>query len=128
MKTDDYEILDIIRVKIHEPEKGEEEYKDIDFDVDELIDKRYSELAIKDDLLSAMIQSMNIYDNPVMIDKVEKNINILLELINYSEEDPNCDLDYVPNIKRKKNVDIALSNSFGFGGQNACLLFSRFNE
>ena len=87
MKTDDYEILDIIRVKIHEPEKEEEEYKDIDFDVDELIDKRYSELAIKDDLLSAMIQSMNIYDNPVMIDKVEKSINILLELINYSEED-----------------------------------------
>ena len=52
-----------------------------------MIDKRYSELAIKDDLLSAMIQSMNIYDNPVMIDKAEKYINFLLELINYSEED-----------------------------------------
>ena len=56
------------------------------------------------------------------------NDSIIHPTINYSEEDPNCDLDYVPNIKRKKNVDIALSNSFGFGGQNACLLLGKYSK
>ena len=54
------------------------------------------------------------------------NESIIHPTINYSEKDPNCDLDYVPNIKREKNVDIALSNSFGFGGQNACLLLGKY--
>ena len=48
--------------------------------------------------------------------------------INYSLPDSNCDLDYVPNVSRKKVVDTVLSNSFGFGGQNACLVFKRFEE
>ena len=48
--------------------------------------------------------------------------------INYETPDEDCDLDYVPNKSRINDVDIALSNSFGFGGQNACLLFSRYNE
>lgn len=48
--------------------------------------------------------------------------------INYEFPDPECDLDYVPNEARKKNVHVALSNSFGFGGQNACLVFSNFTE
>ena len=56
------------------------------------------------------------------------NDSIIHPTINYSEKDPNCDLDYVPNIKRGKNVDIALSNSFGFGGQNACLLLRKYSE
>ncbi len=46
--------------------------------------------------------------------------------INYEYPDPDCDLDYVPNEARKQNVDIVLNNSFGFGGQNACLVFKRF--
>tara|TARA_Y100000994_G_scaffold242125_1_gene238700 strand:+ start:733 stop:1983 length:1251 start_codon:yes stop_codon:yes gene_type:complete len=54
--------------------------------------------------------------------------NTIHPTINYETPDDDCDLDYVPNKSRKKNVDIVLSNSFGFGGQNACLLFSRFNE
>jgi len=48
--------------------------------------------------------------------------------INYEYPDPDCDLDYVPNVARKKNVNAALSNSFGFGGQNACLVFRKFDE
>jgi 3-oxoacyl-[acyl-carrier-protein] synthase II len=53
---------------------------------------------------------------------------IIHPTINYEEPDPLCDLDYVPNKKRKKNVNIALSNSFGFGGANACLLFRKFES
>jgi 3-oxoacyl-[acyl-carrier-protein] synthase II len=46
--------------------------------------------------------------------------------INYENPDPECDLDYVPNTARDAAVKVALSNSFGFGGTNACLLFRRF--
>ncbi|MBN2822756.1 MAG: beta-ketoacyl-ACP synthase II [Coriobacteriia bacterium] len=45
--------------------------------------------------------------------------------INQTESDPKCDLDYVPNAARKVKVDAAMSNSFGFGGHNATLLFAR---
>jgi 3-oxoacyl-[acyl-carrier-protein] synthase II len=48
--------------------------------------------------------------------------------INYETPDPECDLDYVPNIARKAQVNIALSNSFGFGGINATLVFRKFKE
>lgn len=41
--------------------------------------------------------------------------------INYAEPDPECDLDYTPNVKREAEFDLAISNSFGFGGHNACL-------
>jgi 3-oxoacyl-[acyl-carrier-protein] synthase II len=46
--------------------------------------------------------------------------------INYHHPDPDCDLDYVPNVKRQKKVDIAMINGFGFGGQNAVAVFKRF--
>jgi 3-oxoacyl-(acyl-carrier-protein) synthase len=46
--------------------------------------------------------------------------------INYEVPDPTCDLDYVPNQARKTKVSVVLSNAFGFGGQNACLVFRRF--
>ncbi len=48
--------------------------------------------------------------------------------INYENPDPNCDLDYVPNTPRDAKVDYVLSNSFGFGGTNACLIFKRWVE
>jgi 3-oxoacyl-[acyl-carrier-protein] synthase II len=48
--------------------------------------------------------------------------------INYETPDPDCDLDYVPNVKRAAKIDYALSNSFGFGGTNGALLFKRFDE
>jgi beta-ketoacyl-acyl-carrier-protein synthase II len=48
--------------------------------------------------------------------------------INYTTPDPECDLDYVPNTSRKKEVNYALSNSFGLGGQNACLILKKFED
>ena len=53
---------------------------------------------------------------------------IIHPTINYEHPDPECDLDYVPNAARSKEVKVVLCNSFGFGGQNACLVFQKFED
>jgi 3-oxoacyl-[acyl-carrier-protein] synthase II len=53
---------------------------------------------------------------------------VLPPTINLENPDPECDLDYIPNQSREMKVDIAMSNSFGFGGTNACLIFKRFTK
>ncbi len=48
--------------------------------------------------------------------------------INHEFPDPECDLDYVPNHARPMKIDYALSNSFGFGGTNGCLIFKTYSD
>ena len=55
------------------------------------------------------------------------NKGIIPPTINYETPDPECDLDYVPNVARKAQINTCLSNSFGLGGQNCCLVIKRFS-
>lgn len=56
------------------------------------------------------------------------NHSIVPPTINLENPDPECDLDYVPNKARQMNVNIVMSNSFGFGGTNACLVFRKYSR
>jgi 3-oxoacyl-[acyl-carrier-protein] synthase II len=53
---------------------------------------------------------------------------VLPPTINYETPDPLCDLDYIPNEARPQQIEIGVSNSFGFGGHNACVVFRRWND
>ncbi len=66
--------------------------------------------------IEAVISVLSMYENQLM------------PTINYENPDPDCDLDYIPNEPRNAEVEYVLSNSFGFGGTNACLIFKRYEE
>jgi 3-oxoacyl-[acyl-carrier-protein] synthase II len=53
---------------------------------------------------------------------------IIPPTINYENQDAECDLDYVPNVARRQPITYALTNSFGFGGTNGCLLLKAYNH
>lgn len=52
--------------------------------------------------------------------------NVVPPTINYETKDPECDLDFVPNVKREMQVDVALNNAYAFGGNNSCLVLKKF--
>ena len=56
------------------------------------------------------------------------NKGIIPPTIHYETPDPDCDLDYVPNVAREAEVNICLKESFGLGGQNCCLVFKKFKD
>jgi 3-oxoacyl-[acyl-carrier-protein] synthase II len=56
------------------------------------------------------------------------NRGLIHPTINYENPDPECDLDYVPNVARRKDVHIAISNGFGFGGHNAVVVLKKYEE
>lgn len=66
--------------------------------------------------LEAIITVLSIYNG------------IITPTINYKEPDPELDLDYTPNEARKRNINVAITNSFGFGGHNATLVFKKYDD
>jgi 3-oxoacyl-[acyl-carrier-protein] synthase II len=56
------------------------------------------------------------------------NKGVIHPTINYETPDPDCDLDYVPNMARPAQVNVCLSNSFGLGGENCCLVLRRVDD
>jgi len=81
MKTDTYEILDLLRVLPHKPEEDGEIESEIELDSDELLNKQYSDIAKKDDMLSALIHSLGVYDDDLLLERMQIITDEFLYLI-----------------------------------------------
>ncbi len=77
-------------------------------------------------MLGHLIAAAGVVELVISVMALRKGV--LPPTINYETPDPECDLDYVPNVAREARVDHVLSNSFGFGGQNIALTVSRFRD
>ena len=77
-------------------------------------------------MLGHLIAAAGVVELVISVMALRKGV--LPPTINYETPDPECDLDYIPNAAREKRVDHVLSNSFGFGGQNASLVASEFRD
>ena len=77
-------------------------------------------------MMGHLISATGVIESAICLLTIERGV--ITPTINYEFPDPDCDLDYVPNEARETKVDIALSNSFGFGGQNVCLLWGRYGR
>ncbi|MEO0224264.1 MAG: beta-ketoacyl-ACP synthase II [candidate division WOR-3 bacterium] len=75
-------------------------------------------------MIGHLLGAAGVVESIAVIKTIETGI--IHPTINYEVPDPECDLDYVPNIKRTKQVKYALKNSFGFGGHNVSLIFKKF--
>ena len=71
-----------------------------------------------------LLGAAGVVEGIVCIKTIETGL--ITPTINYQNPDPQCDLDYVPNQPRRQPVRVAMSNSFGFGGHNASLVFRAF--
>jgi 3-oxoacyl-[acyl-carrier-protein] synthase II len=77
-------------------------------------------------MLGHLIAAAGVVELVISVMALRKGV--LPPTINYETPDPECDLDYIPNVAREKRVDHVLSNSFGFGGQNIAVVVSRFKD
>ena len=80
-------------------------------------------LFLEDSLAS--IQNQTHTDIEAIMSVLALHEGVLPPTINYSEPDPECDLDYVPNEARQVQVDVAISNAMGLGGHNGCVVLGR---
>jgi len=77
-------------------------------------------------MVGHLIGTAGAFESAVCILTIQHGI--IPPTINLTHPDPECDLDYVPNVARKAKVNTALTNSFGFGGHNSVLIFRKYSE
>ncbi len=61
-----------------------------------------------------------------MVPLLKIPLTLIAPTINYETRDPECDLDFVPNVKREMQVDIAMNNAYAFGGNNSSLILKKY--
>ena len=83
-------------------------------------------VLVKGSMLGHLLGAAGAIEAAVSVLTIEHGI--LPPTINLTNPDPECDLDYVPNVARPARVDTAISSSFGFGEHNSVLIFRRYSE